>query len=92
MNTRKPKTGRVQLIDSVLVIMSKQLIKKNIGPKDARSQHKFFPVPAITLDNRATYKGEWRGCKTGPRVFFSGYWKNDKANGKGTHADGEIYD
>ena len=55
----------------------------------------------VILDNGAEYTGQWdeAGHKEGRGVqvwvdgsMYEGYWKNDKANGKGRliHADGDI--
>ena len=55
------------------------------------------------LDNGAVYVGQWnaRGVREGQGsqywengTFFTGYWKNDMANGKGrlVHSDGTLYD
>ena len=58
----------------------------------------------ITLDDGATFEGEWNAQTNqrhgrGNQVWtdgsiYEGYWKLDKANGRGRliHADGDIYD
>jgi len=60
--------------------------------------------PIASLENNAKYKGQWSKSSNmrhgyGVQVWsdgsmYQGYWKNDKANGKGRliHADGDIYE
>ncbi len=61
------------------------------------------PLNPYQLENGAIYIGNWDNY--GQRVFrgiqlwpdgskFEGYWKNDKANGRGRliHSDGDVYE
>jgi hypothetical protein len=70
---------------------------------DNRRIEKVFKGP-ILLDNGATYQGEWEKntelrSGLGIQVWqdgskYEGYWRDDKANGKGRliHADGDVYE
>lgn len=72
--------------------------------KPLNDKEKIEVRPPVEYENKSVYYGEWgvnnnlrhgRGIQTwvdGSK--YEGYWKSDKANGKGRliHADGDKYD